>query len=123
MYPYLLTDEHRTGTQAYTVPKRMHVSPFFGLEQEYRFFFSEPGERVSARVDVWEGGERRFGSVLTGTRQPLLNSTLGNALLRYPFMPQQVISLIHWQALKLFLKGVPFHHKPPFVPGVGSVRP
>jgi DUF1365 family protein len=101
----------------------MHVSPFFSLDQEYRFFFSEPGERLHARVDVWEGGQRRLGSVLAGTRQPLLNSTLGNALLRYPLMPQQVISRIHWQALRLYLKGVPFHHKPPFVPGVGSVRP
>lgn len=123
MHPYLLSEENRTGPLAYTTPKRMHVSPFFGLEQEYRFFFSEPGERIHARVDVWEGAERRLGSVLAGTRQPLVNSTLGNALLRYPFMPQQVISRIHWQALRLYLKGVPFHHKPPFLPGVGSVRP
>jgi DUF1365 family protein len=38
-------------------------------------------------------------------------------------MPLQVIALIHWQALKLLLKRVPFHHKPAFVPGKGSVRP
>ncbi len=37
-------------------------------------------------------------------------------------MPMQVIGLIHWQALKLWLKRVPFHRKPPFVPGKGSVR-
>ena len=37
-------------------------------------------------------------------------------------MPLQVIALIHWQALRLWLKRVPFHHKPPFVPGEGSVR-
>jgi DUF1365 family protein len=123
MHPYLLGEGQRTGEHAYTARKRMHVSPFFSLDQEYRFFFSEPGERLHARVDVWEGGQRRLGSVLAGTRQPLLNSTLGNALLRYPLMPQQVISRIHWQALRLYLKGVPFHPKPPFVPGVGSVRP
>ena len=43
-------------------------------------------------------------------------------LLRYPLQPLQVIALIHWQALRLWLKRVPFHHKPPFVPGEGSVR-
>ena len=37
-------------------------------------------------------------------------------------MPLQVTALIHWQALRLWLKRVPFHHKPPFVPGEGSVR-
>jgi DUF1365 family protein len=38
-------------------------------------------------------------------------------------MPARVTALIHWQALRLWLKGVPFHRKPPFVPGVGSVPP
>ena len=37
-------------------------------------------------------------------------------------MPMQVIGLIHWQALRLWLKRVPFHRKPPFVPGKGSMR-
>ena len=37
-------------------------------------------------------------------------------------MPVQVIALIHWQALRLWLKRVPFHHKPAFVPGEGSVK-
>ena len=100
----------------------MHVSPFFAMDQDYRFFFSEPEERVFARVDVWEGGTKRLGSVLAGERSELSNASVAKALLRYPLMTVQVISLIHWQALKLYLKGVPFHHKPPFVPGRGSVR-
>ena len=37
-------------------------------------------------------------------------------------MPQRVISLIHLQAARLWLKRVPFFHKPPFVPGEGSVH-
>ena len=41
---------------------------------------------------------------------------------RHPLMPVQVIALIHWQALRLWVKRVPFHHKPPFEPGVGSAR-
>jgi DUF1365 family protein len=38
-------------------------------------------------------------------------------------MPLRVTALIHWQALRLWLKRVPFHHKPPFVAGEWSVRP
>jgi DUF1365 family protein len=37
-------------------------------------------------------------------------------------MPLQVTALIHFQAARLWLKRVPFFHKPPFVPGEGSVK-
>ena len=125
MFPYLLTSDRHLpggGELAYSHEKKMHVSPFFAMDQDYRFFFSEPEERVFARVDVWEGGTKRLGSVLAGERSELSNASVAKALLRYPLMTVQVIGLIHWQALKLYLKGVPFHHKPPFVPGRGSVR-
>lgn len=125
MWPYLLSPANQVPDEthlAYRAEKRLHVSPFFGLEQEYRFFFTEPFERVHARVDVWEGGTRRLGSVLAGERRPLTDPSLARALLRYPMMTAQVTGFIHWQALKLWLKGVPFHHKPPFDPGRGSVR-
>jgi DUF1365 family protein len=124
MLPYVLSDRNRTSDSrlAFAASKRMHVSPFFPLDQEYRFDLAEPGERVHARVDVWQGGERRLGSVLAGEREQLTNASLARALVQYPFMPQRVITLIHWQALKLWAKRVPFHHKPPFQPGAGSVR-
>ena len=61
-------------------------------------------------------------AVLHGHRRELSNSSLARTLLRYPLQPLQVIALIHWQALRLWLKRVPFHHKPPFVPGKGSAR-
>ena len=55
-------------------------------------------------------------------RRRLTDASLAHALIRYPLMPQRVISLIHLQAARLWLKGVPFVHKPAFVPGEGSVR-
>jgi hypothetical protein len=112
----------RGGGLRYEHDKRLHVSPFFGLDQRYRYAFSEPGESLYARVEVLEQGGKPLQAVLAGERQELTNRTLGSALLRFPAMPVQVIGLIHWQALKLWLKRVPFHHKPPFVPGKGSVR-
>jgi DUF1365 family protein len=110
------------GSLRYEHEKRLHVSPFMPLEQRYRYAFSEPAERVHARIDVLEGEERPLQATLTGTREELTNRTLGRALLRYPLMPVQVIGRIHWQALKLWRKRVPFRHKPPFEPGKGSVR-
>lgn len=106
----------------YEHAKRLHVSPFFGLDQSYEYAFSEPGEEVWARIHVREDGHRPLTAVLHGRRVELTNRSLGRFLVRYPLMPVQVVGLIHWQALKLVAKRVPFHHKPPFVPGVGSAR-
>lgn len=125
MWPYLLDERTRLPGSglAFRADKRLHVSPFFPLDQEYRFFLSEPEERVHARVDVWQTGERRLGSVLAGERRELTNASVARALARYPLMTAKVTALIHLQAVKLWLKGVPFHHKPPFVPGKGSAKP
>jgi len=107
----------------YEHEKRLHVSPFFGLDQRYEYAFSEPGDEVFARIHVRAGdGSTPLTAVLHGRRRELSNAALARLLVRYPLQPLQVIALIHWEALRLFLKRVPFHHKPPFVPGQGSVR-
>jgi len=103
--------------------KRLHVSPFFGLEQSYEYAFSQPGEEVWARIHVRDDdGARPLTAVLHGRRHELTNRSLARLLLHYPVQPLQVIALIHVEALRLWLKRVPFHHKPPFVRGEGSVR-
>jgi DUF1365 family protein len=103
--------------------KRLHVSPFFGLDQSYEYAFSQPGSEVWARIHVRDDdGARPLTAVLHGRRRELTDRSLGALLLRYPLQPLQVITLIHFEALRLWCKRVPFHHKPPFVPGEGSVR-
>jgi len=126
MHPYLLSPENQVADGgrrfSYEHGKRLHVSPFFSLDQDYRWWFTEPGAEVNVRIDLAEGGERPFWATLHGRREELTNASLARALVRYPLMPQRVISLIHLQAARLWLKRVPFFHKPPFVPGHGSVK-
>jgi DUF1365 family protein len=107
----------------YEQRKRLHVSPFFGLDHTYEYAFSQPGEEVWARIHVRDDdGARPLTAVLHGRRRELTDGSLARLLLRYPLQPLQVTALIHVEALRLWLKRVPFHHKPPFVPGEGSVR-
>ncbi len=114
----------RGASLRYEHDKRLHVSPFFGLDQSYEYAFSEPGAEVWARIHVHDKtGGTPMTAVLHARRRELTNRSLALTLARYPLQPLQVIGLIHWQALRLFLKRVPFHHKPPFVPGHGSERP
>ena len=102
--------------------KRLHVSPFMGLDQSYEYWLSEPAADVTARIHVRENGGLPLTAVLHCRRRELTNASVAAALLRYPIQPLQVTGLIHWQAIRLWRKRVPFHRKPPFVPGEGSVR-
>ncbi len=103
--------------------KRLHVSPFLGLDHSYEYAFSQPADEVWARIHVrGDDGARPLTAVLYGHRRELTNRSLARLLLRYPLQPLQVTALIHFEALRLWRKRVPFHHKPPFVPGEGSVR-
>lgn len=121
--PYLLRVEGPEGpVLRLRHEKRLHVSPFFGLDQEYRWEFTPLGDGLRIRIEVWEDDRRPFVAVLSGRRRELTDATLARMLLRYPLLPVQVIAHIHLQALRLFAKRTPFHRKPPFVPGVGSVR-
>ena len=105
----------------FSTEKRFHVSPFMDVSGTYRFLLGEPGERLMMRIDEELDGRRLFRAVLTGERRPLTSAALAHALVRYPWVTGQVMARIHWQALKLWRKRVPFHRKPPFDPEHGSV--
>jgi DUF1365 family protein len=121
-WPYLLRAGDGSGLR-WEADKRLHVSPFFGMDQRYAFALAEPGPTVFARIDVHEHGTRRFGSVLAGERRQLTDASLARAFVRYRLMPARVTAAIHWQAFLLSRKGVPFHPKPPAPPGSISIPP
>lgn len=92
--------------------KVFHVSPFFPVRGEYRFRFARQGGVVSTAIDYWEGGRCQLATRLSGHEQPLTGRALAAWLARLPFMTFGVIARIHWQALRLALRRVPFHRKP-----------
>ncbi|MCX7565601.1 DUF1365 domain-containing protein [Sulfitobacter sp. F26169L] len=91
--------------------KVMHVSPFQPVEGDYTFRF----DITDARIGIWIDYGRAAGGLiatLTGTRQPLDNAGILRSMLRRPLGARRVLALIHWQALKLWIKGALFRARP-----------
>jgi DUF1365 family protein len=100
------------GLTRLETPKELHVSPFMGMEQSYRFKVGEPGERLVLSIANREGGRKVFDATLSLRRRPIRGRTLAGALIRHPAMTAQVIGSIYWQALRLWLKRAPFYPHP-----------
>lgn len=88
--------------------KLLHVSPFFPVKGEYRFRFSEQGDVGVVCIDYHDEGECKLATRLIGRRMPLTARNLALAWLRSPLLTFGVMARIHWQALRLILKRVPF---------------
>jgi DUF1365 family protein len=108
------------GRHVWDTEKQLHVSPFMPMDQSYTWWVSEPGERLAIRMDVHDERLPDFHATLVARGRPLTAGALRAALVRTPLMPMKVSALIHWQALRLWLKRTPLHPKPPFVPGEGT---
>jgi DUF1365 family protein len=103
--------------ETFSSKKVFHVSPFCEVRGEYhfRFLFSQDSasKRHSVcRIELHEDGSPLINTSISGISQALSKSALYLAFLRFPLMSLGVIGRIHWQALKLWSKGVPFHSKP-----------
>ncbi len=94
------------------VPKHFYVSPFSALDLSFDFRLRDPGDQLAIGVnDVDDQGRAVLVSTLTGTRVPLSDASLLRLLARYPLVTLRTIALIHWQALRLWLKRLPWHRK------------
>ena len=92
--------------------KKLHVSPFWGMDHEYEWLFSQPTKNLMVNMINYKDEERVFDATLNMKRIPF---TLGNLLkqvARFPFITMLVVFRIHWQAFKLWLKKAPYFIHP-----------
>ncbi len=99
----------RDGIIRQRCDKRMFVSPFFDMAGHYDFRLTRPGRRLALAIDYREEGvpAPRLRAVLSATRQPFDARGLRAVALRFPAMTLRVVAAIHFEALRLWLKGVP----------------
>lgn len=92
--------------------KELYVSPFVPMDCAYQFHIEAPGERVMIGIDETDPQGLLLRASFAGRRLELTDATLLRALFAYPLMTLKVTAAIHWEALKLWAKGVPvFRHR------------
>lgn len=96
----------------YRVPKAMHVSPFMGMDLDYEFVLTQPSDTLAIHMNTIgrNATTQLFDATLSLEHQPW--DALPGALVRHPWMTAKVIGAIHWEALRLFVKGVPVFTHP-----------
>jgi uncharacterized protein len=109
---YLLSGADTGWGRELKAQKVFHVSPFCRTEGRYRFRFMLTPDRCVARVDHDDDAGALLQTSVSGHLAPLTPASARQALLRQPLMTLAVIARIHWQALKLAAKRVPFVSKP-----------
>lgn len=96
----------------YRLGKAFHVSPFLPMDMDYRWVFGEPEETLRIHLENHREGHRVFDATLVMEAEEITGRALNRALIRFPWMTVKVVTGIHWHALRLWLKKVPFHRHP-----------
>ncbi len=112
-YTFALQPERAPGSASrFEFPKQFHVSPFMGMDQRYRWTFSEPGGVLGVHMESSEDSRPMLDATLRLERVNLDRASLARMLVLYPFMTLRVVAGIYWQAFRLLCKRCPFHAHP-----------
>jgi hypothetical protein len=87
--------------------KLFYVSPFVEMAMRYHFRISPPADTVKLRILETDGSGPLLAATFNGCRRALTTSTLLRAFFALPLVTFKIVAAIHWEALRLWLKGVP----------------
>lgn len=112
-HSYVLSADSNSKWLRCEFAKDFHVSPFHPMDMTYRWHSNTPTEKLCLNLANYESGEKAFDATLSLRRRPLRRGTLLRLLASHPFMTLKVGAAIYFEAMRLWLKGVPFYSHPP----------
>jgi DUF1365 family protein len=93
--------------------KNFFVSPFLPMDCRYHFQTDKPGRKFRLLISETSRGEHVLDAWFSGKQRKLDDRSLMRLAATLPFMTLKIIAGIHWEALKIWFKGVPvFRHVP-----------
>lgn len=111
-HSYLIPVGGHAGVLTQYCAKNFYVSPFMPMALTYRFRIAEPGERFAVRITVQDATGKVLTAVLAGKREDIVDRSILRAVLRSPLLAWHVLGAIHWEALKLWRKGLRLQPRP-----------
>ncbi|MBN9015861.1 MAG: DUF1365 family protein [Rhizobiales bacterium] len=92
--------------------KQFYVSPFMDMDLTYAFRIRPPGDEVHVSILASDAEGPVLSAVHHATRRPLDDVELARALAAYPFLTLKVMAGIHWEALRIWIKGIGLRPRP-----------
>ena len=114
-YAYVIEKQDQTNNKPRLVAspkKQLHVSPFWGMDHDYDWSFSQPESNLSVYMRNFKEDKMVFDVALNLKRKVFSNRSLFKAILRFPLITLMVVYRIHWQAFILYIKRAPFFTRP-----------
>ena len=112
-HSYVIRVECQSGALHQRSHKLFYVSPFLNMDMRYDFRITGPDERIAVGICASSSEKPVLQAVLSGTRRDLTDRSLMFVFLKIPVVTIKVVAAIHWEALRLWAKGIGLRHRPP----------
>ena len=110
-HTYIFKVDNDQNLYQHNCSKKFHVSPFIEMNCKYFFKLLKPGEKISVIIDQYQTNEKILYASQDGQRVDFNTKELIKSYLKHPLMTFKIISAIHFEAFKLWIKGIKFIKK------------
>ena len=110
-HTYVFKTEINHNLIQHTCKKKFHVSPFIEMDCTYFFRLLKPGNKISVIIDQNDNNGKILYASQDGVRSEINNVNLIKSYLKHPLMTFKIIFAIHYEAFKLWSKGIKFIKK------------